>query len=170
MSRLTRRRFVQLAAAGLGATAASGIHADFVIAGTKSSRRVLGANSTVRVAVAGIHGRGGDHIGEYANMKGVEIAYLVDPDSTLFVRTVAGFRRGSSLGFLRKRGKTQPATGFPGAPRPCMPRTPSLLRKHPVEPGAVSNFPRLVHSGLAGTLSVPKDGKPAHFVRFELPG
>ena len=84
MSRLTRRRFVQLAAAGLGATAASGIHADFVIAGTKSSRRVLGANDTIRVAVAGIHGRGGSHIGEYASMKGVEIAYLVDPDSTLF--------------------------------------------------------------------------------------
>ena len=62
MSRLTRRRFVQLAAAGLGATAASGIHADFVIAGTKSSRRVLGANDTVRVAVAGIHGRGAGRI------------------------------------------------------------------------------------------------------------
>ena len=59
MSRLTRRRFVQLAAAGLGATAASGIHADFVIAGTKSSPRVLGANDKIRVAVAGIHGRGG---------------------------------------------------------------------------------------------------------------
>ena len=83
MSRLTRRRFVQLAAAGLGA-AAGGIHGDFVIAGTKSSRRVIGANDTVRVAVAGIHGRGGSHIGEYAGMQGVEIAYLVDPDSTLF--------------------------------------------------------------------------------------
>ena len=93
MSRLTRRRFVQLAAAGLGATAASGIHADFVIAGTKSSRRVLGANDTVRVAVAGIHGRGGTHIGEYANMKGVEIAYLVDPDSTLFASRVKSIEK-----------------------------------------------------------------------------
>ena len=93
MSRLTRRRFVQLAAAGLGATAASGIHADFVIAGTKSSRRVLGANDTVRVAVAGIHGRGGSHIGEYANMKGVEIAYLVDPDSTLFASRVKSIEK-----------------------------------------------------------------------------
>ena len=88
MSRLTRRRFVQLAAAGLGATAAGGIHADFVIAGTKSSRRVLGANDTIRVAVAGIRGRGGDHIGEYANMKRVEITYLVDPDSTQFASRV----------------------------------------------------------------------------------
>ena len=88
MSRLTRRRFVQLAAAGLGATAASGIHADFVIAGTKSSPRVLGANDKVRVAVAGIHGRGGDHIGEYCNLKGVEVAYLVDPDTTQFAARV----------------------------------------------------------------------------------
>ena len=61
MSKLTRRRFVQLAAAGLGATAASGFMPTFVIAGTKSSRRVLGANDTIRVAVAGIHGRGASH-------------------------------------------------------------------------------------------------------------
>lgn len=98
MSRLTRRRFVQLAAAGLGATAASGIHADFVIAGTKSSGRVLGANDTIRVAVAGINGRGGEHIKEYANRRGVKIAYLVDPDSTLFaaraksIEKIAGYR------------------------------------------------------------------------------
>ena len=83
MSRLNRRRFLQLATAGMGA-AAGGIHGDFVIAGTKSSRRVIGANETVRVAVAGIHGRGGSHIAAYAGMEGVEIAYLVDPDSTLF--------------------------------------------------------------------------------------
>ena len=89
MSRLTRRRFVQLAAAGLGATAAGGIHADFVIAGTKSSRRVLGANDTIRVAVAGIHSRGVEHIREYASMKGVEVAYLVDPDNTLFAARAA---------------------------------------------------------------------------------
>jgi predicted dehydrogenase len=88
MSRLTRRRFVQLAAAGLGATAASGIHANFVIAGTKSSGKVVGANDKIRVAVAGIHGRGGEHISSYANMEGVEIAYLVDPDSTLFASRI----------------------------------------------------------------------------------
>jgi predicted dehydrogenase len=93
MFRLTRRRFVQLAAAGLGATAASGIHADFVIAGTKSSRPVLGANNTIRVAVAGINNRGGEHIREYANMKGVEIAYLVDPDSRLFASRVKSIEK-----------------------------------------------------------------------------
>ncbi len=93
MFRLTRRRFVQLAAAGLGATAASGVHANFVIAGTKSSRPVVGANETIRVAVAGINGRGGEHIREYANMKGVEIAYLVDPDSRLFASRVKSIEK-----------------------------------------------------------------------------
>ena len=93
MFQLTRRRFVQLAAAGLGATAASGVHANFVIAGTKSSRPVLGANETIRVAVAGINGRGGEHIREYANMKGVEIAYLVDPDSRLFASRVKSIEK-----------------------------------------------------------------------------
>ena len=83
MSRITRRCFVQVAA-GLGATAASGIHSSFSIAGTKSSGRILGANDRIRVAVAGINSRCVSHIEEYAKMKGVEIAYLVDPDSSLF--------------------------------------------------------------------------------------
>jgi predicted dehydrogenase len=83
MTHITRRRFVQIAAAGLGA-AAGGVSADFVVAGTKSSAKVVGANDKIRVAVAGINGRGKEHISEYAKMKGVEIAYLVDPDSTLF--------------------------------------------------------------------------------------
>jgi predicted dehydrogenase len=95
MTRINRRRFAQLAA-GLGATAASGIHSSFSIAGTKSSGRILGANDKIRVAVAGINSRGVSHIEEYAKMKGVEIAYLVDPDSALFasraksVESVAG--------------------------------------------------------------------------------
>jgi predicted dehydrogenase len=45
---------------------------------------VLGANDRVRIAVAGIHGRGQAHIQGYGEMKDVEVAYLVDPDSRLF--------------------------------------------------------------------------------------
>jgi predicted dehydrogenase len=69
---------------GGAAVAAGAVHAQFTIAGTKSSGRVLGANDTVRVGVAGIHGRGGDHIGEYLKVKGAQVTYLIDPDSTLF--------------------------------------------------------------------------------------
>jgi predicted dehydrogenase len=94
MTRLTRRRFVQLAAAGLGA-AAGGINADFVIAGTKSSGKVVGANEKVRVAICGIHGRGGDHIKEYVKMPDVEIAYLVDPDSTQFASRLKSIERAN---------------------------------------------------------------------------
>ncbi len=84
MSHLSRRNFLKLSAAGLGAAAASGVHANFVIAGTKSTGRVIGANDTIRIAVAGINGRGGEHIKEFSGMKNVQIAYLVDPDSSLF--------------------------------------------------------------------------------------
>jgi predicted dehydrogenase len=36
------------------------------------------------VAVAGVNGRGGDHIGEYLKQQGVEVACLVDCDASLF--------------------------------------------------------------------------------------
>jgi predicted dehydrogenase len=77
MSNLTRRNFIK------GTLAAA---ATVTIAGTKSSGRVLGSNDTIRVAVAGLNGRGSSHVGELAQMKGVEIVYLIDPDT----RTYAG--------------------------------------------------------------------------------
>ena len=77
MTRPSRRQFLRQAAA-------AGIAASFTIAGTKSSGRVLGANDTIRVGVAGIHGRGGDHIGEFLKIPGVQVTHLIDPDSRLF--------------------------------------------------------------------------------------
>jgi predicted dehydrogenase len=72
-----RRDFLKRAVTG-------GALATFAISGTKASGRVLGANDRVRIAVAGIHGRGQTHITGFGGMKDVEIAYLVDPDSRLF--------------------------------------------------------------------------------------
>jgi predicted dehydrogenase len=80
MRPMTRRSFLK------GAAAAAAFPL-VTVAGTKSSRRVIGANDTIRVAVAGIHGRGQDHISELlAQMKGdkLEIVTLIDPDSSLF--------------------------------------------------------------------------------------
>jgi predicted dehydrogenase len=79
MSHLSRRKFLQqtLAAA-----------ATVTIAGTKSSGRVVGANDTIRLGVAGLHGRGGDHINEFAGRKGVQVIYLIDPDTRQFDRRV----------------------------------------------------------------------------------
>jgi predicted dehydrogenase len=58
--------------------------AAITIAGTKSSGRVLGANDVIRVGVAGIHGQGNAHIGEYLKLPGVQITYLIDPDKSLW--------------------------------------------------------------------------------------
>src|SRR5262245_38721967 len=77
MTQLNRRNFLK----GAAATAAFPL---VTVSGTKSSGRVLGANDTINIAVAGIHGRGHNHIDEYLGTKGVRITYLVDPDSTLF--------------------------------------------------------------------------------------
>lgn len=78
----SRRTFLKKSAA------ASAAFSSFAIGGTKSSGRVLGANETIRVAVCGINGRGGSHIGAYSGESGkkinTQVAYLVDPDSRLF--------------------------------------------------------------------------------------
>ena len=42
--------------------------------------QVAGANDTIRVAVVGVHGRGGGHIGEYKIISGVRVAALCDVD------------------------------------------------------------------------------------------
>src|SRR5215217_4805495 len=55
-----------------------------LIAGTKASGDFRGANDTVRVAVAGINGRGQSHMDEFGKMEKVQVAWLVDPDSRLF--------------------------------------------------------------------------------------
>ena len=79
MTRLDRRQFGKAALA---------VAATITIAGTKSSGKVLGANDTVRVAIAGLNGRGSAHVGGYVSQKGVEIAYLVDPDKRTFSKRV----------------------------------------------------------------------------------
>lgn len=68
----------------LKAAASAGIATSFTIAGTKASGRVLGANDTIRIGVAGIHSRGNAHIAEYLKLEKVQVTYLIDPDSTLF--------------------------------------------------------------------------------------
>jgi predicted dehydrogenase len=81
MARISRRQFIQSSAA---ASTAFGL---FTIAGTKASGRVIGANDTIRVGVAGIRGRGQSHIqafGKELKDQNVQITYLIDPDTRLF--------------------------------------------------------------------------------------
>jgi len=79
MSRLSRRTVLR-------AAAASTVFPLFTISGTKASGRVIGANETVMVGVAGIHGRGGSHISAFTDkaLENVLLTYLIDVDSSLF--------------------------------------------------------------------------------------
>jgi predicted dehydrogenase len=76
-----------------GSLAAAGL---FTIGGTKSSGRVLGSNDTIRVAIAGLNGRGAAHVGGYLGMKNVEIAYLIDPDVRTYAKRSKTIESGSS--------------------------------------------------------------------------
>jgi predicted dehydrogenase len=74
---LLRRRFLQ-------SSVVTG--AGLILCGTKASGRVIGANDRIRIGVAGLNGRGSSHVGAYAGMKDVEIAYLVDPDTRTYAK------------------------------------------------------------------------------------
>jgi predicted dehydrogenase len=99
---LSRRQFMgrSLAAAGVGAT--------FAIGGTKSSGRIIGANETVRLAVAGLNGRGSAHVSEFAPIPGVEIVCLVDPDSRTYAKRLKQVE--STVAKAGKAGGRVPAT------------------------------------------------------------
>jgi predicted dehydrogenase len=77
LSKISRRTVIK-------AAAASSVFPLFVISGTKASGRVIGANDTIRIGVAGIKGRGGSHIDGFGSQKNVEVSYLIDPDSSQF--------------------------------------------------------------------------------------
>jgi predicted dehydrogenase len=74
---MNRRRFLQSASASALALPA------VAIAGTNASGGVLGANDTIRVGVAGIHGQGSAHIDQYLEFKNVRVTHLIDPDRSL---------------------------------------------------------------------------------------
>ena len=88
MSRQTRRAFLKKTAA-----AGAGVAAGLTVAGTKASGKVLGANDTIRVAVAGIKSRGEGHIRAFADMDRVQVTHLVDPDGRLFEPRAALVKR-----------------------------------------------------------------------------
>ena len=72
MNRFNRRRFLQASALG---TAALGLPA-------LSYAQVPNANSDIRVGIAGLRGRGADHIRGFGAIPGVRIAGLCDCDSS----------------------------------------------------------------------------------------
>jgi predicted dehydrogenase len=54
---------------------------------------VRGANDEIRLAVAGVRGRGGAHIGDFMKLPGVKVVALCDPDSQVLGNTVQQFKK-----------------------------------------------------------------------------
>ena len=75
-----RRRFLQTSSA---------IGASFLITGTKASGAAKGANDRVRIAVAGLNGRGKSHLDGWMGQDNVEVAYVIDPDKKVLEKTLA---------------------------------------------------------------------------------
>jgi predicted dehydrogenase len=76
MSQLTRRTFV------LGSlSTAAGLT-------LLNTRQAFGASDTIRVAVAGLNGRGGAHVDAFAKMQGVKIVALIDPDTRTYSKRI----------------------------------------------------------------------------------
>ena len=92
MTQQTRRSFLKKSLAAA---------ATITLAGTKSTGRVLGANETIRIGVAGIHGQGRSHVNRFVGMKGVQLTYLIDPDTRTFA---------SQLKQVEEKGGNRPQT------------------------------------------------------------
>ena len=82
MSKLIHRRDALKFSAGAGLL--------FAVSGTKSSGRIIGANDTIRLAVAGVNGRGASHVQEFSNIKGVAVTHLIDPDTRTYAKYMKG--------------------------------------------------------------------------------
>jgi len=82
MSKISRRNFIKNSiAATAGSYLAVSSHRSFVTG-------VRGANNEVRVAVAGIHSRGGAHVKHFQSLPGVNVVALCDPDSEVLSKGV----------------------------------------------------------------------------------
>jgi predicted dehydrogenase len=81
MSGFNRRQFIKNTTLAAGATV--------FLSGTKASGRAIGANNRLRIAVAGLNGRGKSHISGWLGQENVEIAYLADVDERVRETTVA---------------------------------------------------------------------------------
>ena len=83
MKHITRRHFMKGSIAAGAALAFP----------SSTYSRVRGANNDIRVAVAGINGRGGSHIKAFHNMEGVRVVALCDVDRKVLERRANDFRK-----------------------------------------------------------------------------
>ncbi len=87
MKSLSRRNF-NMGAAALGTS--------FLITGTRASGNIVGANNRLRIAIAGLNGRGKAHMAGWLSQENVEIAYLIDPDKNVLDRALSQLKEKSN--------------------------------------------------------------------------
>lgn len=85
MPPITRRQFLQSATLLAGSA--------LLTHPLKASARVIGANDRLRIAVAGLNGRGQAHISGWLEQNNVEIAYLIDPEARVLARALKAFEK-----------------------------------------------------------------------------
>ena len=94
MSSLDRRAFLKQSLAFAGATFAIGV----------GGRKVLGANDRINVGVAGINGRGGDHVSAFRGMKDTAVTYLIDVDTRTFTPKMNSIQDGFARELMKQKG------------------------------------------------------------------
>ncbi len=75
------------------------VGSSLMISGTKSSGKIIGANDRIRIAVAGVNGRGQSHIGGWTSQPNVEITWLADPDPAVLANVAGGLEKKSEHKF-----------------------------------------------------------------------
>ncbi len=86
MSKLSRRGFMKSTMA---------VGAGLALAGTAS--RVLGANDDIRIAVVGVGGQGGGHMGYFSKIPGVRLVAICDADRDHVEKRVADFEKSRGI-------------------------------------------------------------------------
>ncbi|TWU39264.1 Gfo/Idh/MocA family protein [Novipirellula artificiosorum] len=97
----SRRQFIKSTSAATGS---------LLILGTKASGAIQGANDRVRIAVAGLNGRGQSHIAGWSKAENTELAYVIDPDARVLKNSMKVLEEKASQG--NTKFKTQAVSDF----------------------------------------------------------
>ncbi len=95
MSRKSRRNFLQTTSAAGGS---------LLLMGTRSAGAIQGANDRVRIAVAGLNGRGQSHLAGWRGQTNVEVAYVIDPDEKIRDNTMKALEKRTEDGKFTTKG------------------------------------------------------------------
>jgi len=93
MSQKSRRDFLATSAAAGGS---------LLLTGTRASGAVDGASNRVRIAVAGLNGRGQSHLGGWLGQDNVEVAYVIDPDANVLAKRMQSLEKRTEGKFQTK--------------------------------------------------------------------